>query len=83
MSYNVTVEEGKASARRAGREDQMKYLPIIVDELDRTYSNVTYNSLGAAMDALEEFKQNFSETRDNKIVEAYVLNVVTGKHIAQ
>lgn len=61
----------------------MKYVPIIVDEFGRSYENVHYSALASAMDALDEFIQIFSEARDNNIVEAYVLNVYTGKHIVR
>lgn len=58
-----------------------RYLPIIVDALGREYKNIQYKNLGDAIDALNEFKKIFASYRDDKIVDAYVLNEVTGKQI--
>ena len=45
------------------------------------YTNTHYKNLCDAIDALNEFKEIFASYRDDKIVDAYVLNEITGKQI--
>lgn len=58
-----------------------RYLPIIIDNTGKEYTNVSYKNLCDAVDALKDFVNNFSNGNDHKIVDAYVLNKVTGKQI--
>ena len=58
-----------------------RYLPVIIDHNGKEYTNMKYEHLSDAMDALKEFIEIFKNANDNKIVDAYVLNTITRKII--
>ncbi len=58
-----------------------RYLPIIIDETGKEYQHMSYRYLCDAVDGLEFFVKVFNDGNDHKIVDAYILNKITGKEI--
>ena len=58
-----------------------RYLPIIIDETGKEYQSRSYRYLCDAVEGLEFFIQVFNDGNDHKIVDAYILNKITGKEI--
>lgn len=51
------------------------YIPIIIDQNDKQYENISYTDKIKAIDALHEFIDSFRSNHSERIKRAYVLTV--------